>query len=393
MNIVAPPPQGKRIGLALSGGGVRAAAFHLGVLKRLADEGLLESVSAISTVSGGSLVMAAVISRAGINWPSSNRFAEQVYPSLRALLTSVDLFSFRAIGWTGLRKLNVRLLRERAVVLSELLETRWGITGRVCDLPDAPIWMINATCIETGKNWRFQKREMGDWSFGKHYSPDVALSVAAAASAAVPYAIGAMPLALPAEGWWRTDPATNKAVEKKQPPWPTVRLWDGGAYENLGLESLYKPGRELINCNFLICSDASKPLNPPGRSPVGALLRGHLAGPRLFDVASDQIRSLRSRMLVADLTSGRISGALVRMGNSVRSLDVKADKTRPLGFYDGVQPDSEPSAAVEYPTDLKALSAADFDRLARHGFEAADTTLTTYAAAAFPQSLPWSEIA
>jgi NTE family protein len=98
-------------------------------------------------------------------------------------------------------------------------------------------------------------------------------------------------------------------------------------------------------------------------------------------------------MLVADLTSGRISGALVRMGNSVRSLDVKADKTRPLSFYDGVQPDAEPSAALEYPTDLKALTAVDFDRLARHGFEAADTTLTTYAAAAFPQSLPWSESA
>jgi NTE family protein len=393
MNNVAPPPQGRQIGLALSGGGVRAAVFHLGVLKRLADERLLESVSSISTVSGGSLVMAAIFSRAGVSWPSSKRFAEEIYPSLRVLLSNVDLFSFHAIGRTGLRKLNIRLLRERAVVLSEMLETRWGITGRVRDLPDAPIWMINATCIETGKNWRFQKREMGDWSFGKHYSPDVPLSVAAAASAAVPYAIGAMPLALPAEGWWRTDPATNKAVVKKQPLWRTVHLWDGGAYENLGLESLYKPGRGLINCNFLICSDASGPVRPPGRSPVGALLRGHLAGPRLFDIVSDQIRSLRSRMLVADLTSGRISGALVRMGNSVRSLDVKADKTRPLGFYDSVQPDAEPSAAVEYPTDLKALSAADFERLARHGFEAADTTLTTYAETAFPRSLPWSETA
>jgi NTE family protein len=393
MSIVAPPPRDTRIGLALSGGGVRAAVFHLGVIKRLADEGLLESVLAISTVSGGSLVTAAVVSRANMGWPPSKRFAEEIYPSLRALLTSVDLFSFGAIGWAGLGRLNLRLLRERAVVLSELLESRWGVTGRVCDLPDAPIWMINATCIETGKNWRFLKREMGDWSFGKHYSPDVRLSIAVAASAAVPYAIGAIQLALPAEGWWRTDPATNKAVAKTQPRWRTVRLWDGGAYENLGLESLYKPGRGLINCNFLICSDASGPLKPRGRSPVGALLRGHLASPRLFDVASDQIRSLRSRMLVADLTSGRISGALVRMGNSVRSLDVKADKTRPLSFYDGVQPDAEPSAALEYPTDLKALTAVDFDRLARHGFEAADTTLTTYAAAAFPQSLPWSESA
>ncbi len=393
MNTEASRPQVRQIGLALSGGGVRAAVFHLGVLKRLAHERLLESVSAISTVSGGSLVMAAVVSRAGMSWPSSEGFAREIYPALRQMLTSVDLFSFRAIGWAGLRRLNVRLLRERAVVLSELLESKWGVTGRVGDLPVAPLWMINATCIETGKNWRFQKREMGDWSFGKHYSPDVPLSVAAAASAAVPYAVGAMPLDLPAEGWWRTDPATNKAVAKKQPPWRKVHLWDGGAYENLGLESLYKPGRELIDCNFLICSDASGPLKPPAPSPLSALFRGHLASPRLFDVASDQIRSLRSRMLVADLTSGRIPGALVRMGNSVRSLDVKADTARPPEFYEGVQPDAEASVALEYPTDLKALTAGDFDRLARHGFEAADTTLTTYAAAAFPQSLPWGETA
>jgi NTE family protein len=172
-----------------------------------------------------------------------------------------------------------------------------------------------------------------------------------------------------------------------------VHLWDGAAYENLGLESLYKPGRGLINCNLLICSDASGPLRPPGRSPMAALLRGHLASPRLFDVASDQIRSLRSRMLVADLTSGRISGALVRMGNSVRSLDVKADKSRPLGFYDGVQSDAEASIALKYPTDQKALTPEDFDRVARHGFEAADTTLTTHAAVEFPQSLRWSETA
>jgi hypothetical protein len=53
-------PSAREIGLALSGGGVRAAVFHLGALKRLAGEDLLEQVSTISTVSGGSLIMAAL---------------------------------------------------------------------------------------------------------------------------------------------------------------------------------------------------------------------------------------------------------------------------------------------------------------------------------------------
>jgi NTE family protein len=40
---------------------VRAAVFHLGVLKRMAGEDLLEQVSTISTVSGGSLIMPALL--------------------------------------------------------------------------------------------------------------------------------------------------------------------------------------------------------------------------------------------------------------------------------------------------------------------------------------------
>src|SRR5258708_37620447 len=46
------------IGLALSGGGSRAAAFHLGCLRALHDRGLLPRVQVISGVSGGALLAA-----------------------------------------------------------------------------------------------------------------------------------------------------------------------------------------------------------------------------------------------------------------------------------------------------------------------------------------------
>ena len=45
-----------RIGLALSGGGFRAALFHVGVLARLAELGILRRVEVISSVSGGSII-------------------------------------------------------------------------------------------------------------------------------------------------------------------------------------------------------------------------------------------------------------------------------------------------------------------------------------------------
>jgi predicted acylesterase/phospholipase RssA len=47
-----------RIGLALSGGGFRAAIFHLGVIRRLEELGIMKDVDAISAVSGGSIIAA-----------------------------------------------------------------------------------------------------------------------------------------------------------------------------------------------------------------------------------------------------------------------------------------------------------------------------------------------
>jgi NTE family protein len=52
MSETAPP----KIGLALSGGGSRAIAFHLGCLRALHRLGLLDRVAILSTVSGGSVI-------------------------------------------------------------------------------------------------------------------------------------------------------------------------------------------------------------------------------------------------------------------------------------------------------------------------------------------------
>jgi NTE family protein len=277
-------------------------------------------------------------------------------------------------------------------VLADLLEHQWQVKGKLADLPESPNWWINTTCLETGKNWRFSKREMGDWQFGRHYAPPFRIAEAAAASAAVPYVIGALHLDLPAEGWYQTDPATRKPLHRIQPA-SQVSLWDGGAYENLGLEPLYKPQQGLVDCDFLLCSDASGPLpGGTGGSPFG-IMRGHLNAPRLFDIASDQIRSLRSRMLMASIISGQVDGVIVRMGNSVRDIDIKSGRSRAAAEYEHFQADGEAALAFKYPTDLTALTPACFDRIARHGFEVSDATLTAHAKRHFSRSFPWAPLA
>ena len=61
----APIAAPKRdVGLCLSGGGYRAAVFHLGSLIRLNEAGLLPRLRTVSSVSGGSIVAAFL----GLRW-------------------------------------------------------------------------------------------------------------------------------------------------------------------------------------------------------------------------------------------------------------------------------------------------------------------------------------
>lgn len=361
-----------RLGLALSGGGVRAAVFHLGVLRHLARMGRLEDVTQISTVSGGSLVVGAIFSHADFKWPTSEQFLDEIYPELRRRLTAGDLFSLGALGWRGILRENIRILFRRAEILPKLLSACWGVKGSVKDLPDTPEWHINTTCFETGKNWRFSKRVMGDWQFGRHFSPDVPIAKATAASAAVPYAIGVLRLELPEHGWWRTDRATKKPQEKIARPMPRVRLWDGGAYENMGLEAIYKPSDGLQGCDFLICSDASGPLTAPKPFSITGMLQCRLNSPRLFDIASDQIRALRSRMLIGSILRGEVKGVLLRMGVSMRQFGM--DSTALAERLT----DEQGAVSLNYPTNLTRISEDDFDLLSRHGTEVCEATLATY---------------
>ena len=83
-------------------------------------------------------------------------------------------------------------------------------------------------------------------------------------------------------------------------------------------------------------------------------------------------------MLVSAFRRGEIQGALLRMGNSTRALDLKSGRTAAAREYDGVLSEDDVAVAAAHPTDLGALSCDAFDRIARHGYEVAERTLTAY---------------
>src|SRR6476659_3640747 len=61
-------PRRHGVGLCLSGGGYRAALFHLGALRRLAELGVLSQVRTISAVSGGAII-ANLLADPRLVWP------------------------------------------------------------------------------------------------------------------------------------------------------------------------------------------------------------------------------------------------------------------------------------------------------------------------------------
>ena len=78
----AEPAASFRLGLCLSGGGLRATFFHLGAVHALRDLGLLQRVTQIASVSGGSILAAHLV----LNWDRYTGSDEAFIAAQRELL-------------------------------------------------------------------------------------------------------------------------------------------------------------------------------------------------------------------------------------------------------------------------------------------------------------------
>ena len=171
-----------KIGLALSGGGYRAAAFHIGVMARLAKDKLLEDFEAISTVSGGSIAIALVLSGNNFKWPTSKGYIKDFLPYAYRALTKSDLQKSLIrdiLFWP------IRLLTSRAPLVSKRLQTHMGIRIKLNQIPRSPRWVINSTCFhsqasflraahEVLQTFGVEKELLRDWLHGSesYFSPE-----------------------------------------------------------------------------------------------------------------------------------------------------------------------------------------------------------------------------
>ncbi|QGZ38099.1 patatin-like phospholipase [Pseudoduganella flava] len=280
-----------KVGLALSGGGMRAAFYHVGVLARLAELDLLRHVEVISCVSGGSIVGA-------LYYLELKKLLEARRDDMVGRQDYIDLVDtvrkqFLARTAANLRMRvfcslagNVRMLfqwpmgkhrtarlgalyerylyrpeggKAAALPMRELLIKPSGETADFSPAFDnwrraakVPALLLNATSLNTGHAWHFTAKGMGEppalvsehadrrRRYRRLYYTDaptpqlrdVGLGAAVAASSGVPVLFAPLELA---------------GLYQKR----VLRLVDGGVFDNQGVRSLQVEG-----CTFMLCSDA-----------------------------------------------------------------------------------------------------------------------------------------
>lgn len=247
----------KRIGLALSGGGYRAAAYHLGTLRALHKLGVLDKVDVISSVSGGSIIAAyymlhkdnfeafengfkKALSNGVILWPFIN-----LVVVLIAILASSIIFSPWLLFVWGviLYFFHFQLLPISWIISCRYRKTFFGDT-KLKDLPDCPTLVINSTDITSQHVFSFSKKRMYSYSYPKDgfNHEDFRISDAVMASSCVPFAFS--PIRIKS----KYMSATMNGIV---PP----LLIDGGVYDNQGAHNLTDKS-SLYQCDDIIISDA-----------------------------------------------------------------------------------------------------------------------------------------
>ena len=364
-----PRPARERSGIALclSGGGFRAALFHLGALRRLNELGVLSQVDTISSVSGGSILAGHLAARLG-QWPAtgqilpSNTWESQVAAPFRAL-TSQDIRTGPILErWLSPSK----ILRPQTTVeaLARIYQKRL-IDCPLVQLPERPHYIFCATDLFFGVNWVFERRRVGDYRAGYIRPPPTDWSVARAvtASSCFPPVFGPMILDLmnehlvggsPPEGVARAD--YGRAFQ----------LSDGGVYDNMGLEPVWKDSRVCI------VSDGGAPFPFSNETqPFRRLLR-------YITVANNQAAALRKRWLIANFKNDVMEGTYWGLTSAATSYS-STDPNRPTVLPPQLYSDEVVKGSIgRIRTDMNAFSDAEIQILENHGYILAEVAIQNH---------------
>jgi NTE family protein len=336
------------IGLCLSGGGFRAMIYHVGVLVRLNETGLLSQIKEVASVSGGSITAGKLAQawkdlRFDGNGVATNIVDLVANPLLEFATRSVDVKAIVLGFLPG---------RTAADGVADAYDRHLFNGASLQDVPDKPRFTFMATNLQTGSGWRFAKDYAADHRVGRIDRPDLPLSRVVAASSAFPPFLSPVRLSF--------SPGTVKPMagaDLHQAPFTEVAmLTDGGVYDNLGLERVWR------RCRTVLVSNAGKN-TPEIGSPTGRW-GGQIF--RTFALVQQQAENSRKRILFGMHNAGQRQVAY--WGIDTPIADYGVPDSLPLSRKDTV-------LAATMRTRLNAFSPDEINLLLKAGYAASDASL------------------
>lgn len=271
--------EGKKIGLALSGGGYRAAAYHVGTLRALYKLGILDKVDVISSVSGGSITAAYYVLHREKGY---DKFEKEFIGKIKhnvLWIAIIELFLvigiiITMIGFTPSGYRIITLIGCIIVLLclwyyvlpvSRFIEWAYCLLffkGKKLDtMPLRPVLAINATDLSTGNQFTFSQDRMSCYPYMKSLtftSKGFPLSRAVMASSCIPQFFSPIKIGQK----YRKGDSQIKPL-----------LVDGGLYDNQGAHKFDSSDNHFA-VDYAIVSDAgnSKISSNRCKNPIGTLI-------------------------------------------------------------------------------------------------------------------------
>jgi NTE family protein len=336
------------IGLCLSGGGFRAMLYHVGVLVRLNELGFLARLQEIASVSGGSIT-AGVLARA---WPTlrfdgsgvaMNLIEQVAQPIIRFATVDVDV---RAV-FTGLLP-----GRTAADAVASAYDVHLFRGATLQDIPDSPRFTFMATNLQTGSGWRFAKAYAADYRVGRIDRPTLPLARVVTASSAFPPVLSPVRL-----NFAKDEVRHMPGADLHRPPFTeTAVLTDGGVYDNLGLERVWR------RCRTILVSNAGRN-TPELGSPSGRWI-GQLF--RTLHLVQQQAENSRKRILFGMNNLGQRKVAYWGIDTPVSAYQLP--DALPLA-------DESAIAAATMRTRLNRFAPAEINLLLKAGYAGADASI------------------
>lgn len=346
---LSPKYDPNAIGLAFSGGGYRATLFHAGAMLRLNELGILGKAARITSVSGGSITTGIMaMNWDKINWTDAKATHDEmiehlIKPCIDATNLNIDV----GVGFAGL----VPGL-SAGNQLAKSYDKHIFNYKKLNTITEQTRFIFCASNLQTGGLFRFNRNYLADYRALMSTTKSIKLSEAVAASSGFPPVLSPLRLDLTDEDVTLPKGARYDNAKLRERP----VLVDGGCYDNIGLEPIWK------RCGLVLASNAGR--NNPAmvkRFTVGMMIR-------IINTYLDISIDWRERMLI-NLYRNTLNDGLPERRGAYWTI---ASPTQNLAWDGWKASDAQLKTARDMATRLKKFDAATQKAAILSGYSYAD---------------------